>query len=183
MENRNPKMTFEEKREIFNDIILYGKDILNSEVFRGTLSQTHHLRGTVFEHTINVCVVSLRLCYQLTERGIPVNKRDLIRAALCHDLGMVDRDTKYKDRIDSWRSHPKESAQIARRIFPDLSAEAEDMILSHMWPVAGQPPRTNEGMLLCMADKYASMAEWKNWLSESKYAARILEQLDGLRRV
>ena len=163
---------------ICNDILRYGKDILKSEVFKQAVSETHHLKGTVFDHTVNVCVVSLRLAHQLKSRGIEINEKDLVRAALCHDLGLVSRDSKYKGRIDSWRSHPQESARIARELIPDLSPEAEEMILSHMWPIAGPAPSSNEGMLLTMADKYSSMAEWKNWLTESGFTRRILDQLD-----
>ena len=164
--------------EICAEIIQYGKDILNSEVFRQAASETHHLKGTVMDHTINVCVVSLKLSRQLTNQGVKIRKKDLVHAALCHDLGMVSRDSKYNGRIDSWRSHPEESAKIAREIVPDLSEEAEKMILSHMWPVAGPLPVSQEAMLLCVADKYASMADWTSWLTRHKYAARIKEQLN-----
>ena len=171
------------EHDICSDILYYGKDILTSDIFREAVSETHHLHGTVFEHTINVCVISVRLAYQLIDRDISVNKKDLIQAALCHDLGLVDRERKYKNRINSWKNHPKESAQIARELIPDLSMEAEEMILSHMWPVAGPPPHTNEGMLLCMADKYATMAEWKSWLTDSKYASHIRDLLEGNSRM
>ena len=179
MEKPNLKNELEEN-DIIRDILEYGRDILSSEVFRQAAYETHHLHGNVSDHTINVCVVSLRLSNQLISRGISVCKKDLVQAALCHDLGMISRESKYKDRIDAWKSHPKESARIARELIPDLSAKAEEMILSHMWPVAGSPPRSNEGMLLCMADKYASMADWKSWLTKSKFAGRIKDGLgDG----
>ena len=167
--------------DICIDILTYGRDILTTDIFHEAISETHHLHGTVFEHTINVCVICMRLCYQLLDRNITVNKKDLVQAALCHDLGMVGRNSKYKNRRSSWKNHPKESAEIARELVPDLSKEAEEMILSHMWPLAGLPPHTNEGMLLCMADKYATMSEWKNWLKDSKYAMRIREQIEGMK--
>ena len=163
---------------ICSDILRYGKDILKSDVFRQAAGQKHHHYGTVLEHTINVCVVSLRLACQLENRGIAVCKKDLVHAGLCHDLGLVDRDNKYKTRIEAWKNHPQESAKIARELVPDMTPEAEDMILSHMWPIAGPPPGNNEGMLLCMADKYSSMSEWKKWLTDYGFAARILGQLD-----
>ena len=159
-------------------ILRYGREILNSDVFRQSASQTHHLHGTVFDHTINVCIVSVWLCRQLTNQGVRVNEKDLIQAALCHDMGMISRDTKYKGRRDSWKNHPKESARNARELIPDLSLDAKEMILSHMWPVTGPPPRSNEGMILCMADKYASMADWKTWLTKHRFASRIKEQLE-----
>jgi hypothetical protein len=33
-------------------------------------------------------------------------------------------------------------------------------------------------MLLCIADKYASMADWKSWLTKHRFASRIKEELD-----
>ena len=167
-----------EEKEILSDILLYGKDILRSEYFRRAADETHHLHGTVSDHTINVCVVGLRLANQLRNREGQVNKKDLVQAALCHDLGMVSRDSKYQDRIDAWRSHPAESARIAKEIVPDLSPKAEAMIRSHMWPVAGPPPSSSEAMLLCMADKYASMADWRSWLTRKKFAMQIKEKLE-----
>ena len=166
------------ENNICSSIVQYGRDILDSDVFRKAASETHHLHGNVFRHTINVCVLALRLCYQLEQRGIPVSEKDLIQAALCHDLGMINRDAKYKDRIDSWKCHPKESVRIAKELVPDLSENAQEMILSHMWPVAGSPPSSNEAMLLCIADKYASMEEWKTWLKDCNFVSRIKEYLE-----
>ncbi len=167
-----------EENEICGAIIKYGKDVLNSSVFRQAASQAHHVHGTVLDHTLNVCVVSLRLCRQLKNRGIKVNEKDLVQAALCHDLGMVGRDSKYKDNLNSWEAHPAESARIARSLIPDLSEEAEEIIRSHMWPLAGSLPASNEGMLLCIADKYASMADWKSWVTRHRFAPRIKKRLE-----
>ena len=167
-----------EANEICNTILKYGREIMDSDVFREAASQTHHLHGTVLDHTINVCVVSIWLCRQLEKRGVRVDEKDLVRAALCHDLGMVGRESKYRGRLHSWRGHPEESAKIAREIVPDLSRGAEEMILSHMWPLAGSAPRSNEAMLLCIADKYASMADWSSWLTKQKFASRIKKLLE-----
>ena len=166
------------ENDIINDILLYGKDILNSEAFRKAASEKHHVHGTVYDHTINVCVVSLQLARQLTNRGVEVRKKDLVQAALCHDLGMISRDSKYEDQLDTWRRHPQESARTARMLVPDLSPEAEEMILSHMWPVGGPLPASKEAILLSMADKYASMADWQSWLTNKKFAKQIKDRLE-----
>ena len=164
--------------EICSVILQYGKDILNSEQFRQAASEKHHLRGTVLDHTINVCVVSVWLCQKLKKRGVEVNEKDLVQAALCHDLGMIGRESLYRGRAHSWGAHPGESARIARELVPDLSEEAEQMIRNHMWPVAGSPPRSVEEKLLCVADKYASMADWQSYLTRHKFASRVKEQLE-----
>ena len=47
-----------------------------------------------------------------------------------------------------------------------------------MWPLAGSAPRSNAAMLLCIADKYASMADWSSWLTKQKFASRIKKLLE-----
>ena len=173
------EINLKEMTSIENTILKYGKEILKSDIFRQSASERHHIHGQVLDHTISVCVVSLWLARQLKSRGVDVCEKDLVQAALCHDLGMVGRDSKYKDTLDSWKDHPMESVRIARELIPDMSRQTEEMILSHMWPVAGACPGSNEAMLLCIADKYASMSEWKTWLTNNKYTARVKELLDN----
>ena len=159
--------------EICSIILKYGSDVLKSEVFRKAVTQTHHVYGTVFDHTINVCIVSIRLCRQLKSRGIRVNEKDLIQAALCHDLGMVGRENKYKNALETCKRHPIDSAEIAKEIVPDLSPNAEQMIRSHMWPLSSIAPQSREGRLLCKADKFASMADWQYVISNGHYEEQI----------
>ena len=175
----NQKKSSEES-SILSDILLYGSEILNSDVFREAAREKHHFHGTVADHAINVCVVSLRLANQLISQGTSVCKKDLVRAALCHDLGLVSRRSKYEDSLEAWKKHPGDSAKIAKELLPDLSPEAEKMILSHMWPVGGPVPSSNEGLLLCMADKYGSMADWKTWMTRKRFAQRIKEKLEAV---
>lgn len=165
--------------EVADTILRYGADILKSDVFRKAADETHHLHGTVLDHTINVCVASLKLSRFFKKRGVKVNERDLIRAALCHDLGMVGREEKYRHRVDSWGKHPKESVRIARSLLPDLSEKEEEMIRNHMWPAGGSLPGSNEAKILSLADKYASMADWQSWITKRRYAARIKERLEA----
>ena len=119
-----------EEEAICQDIIQYGKEILTSDVFRQTACQTHHLQSTVMEHTMNVCIIAVKLCREKMRKGAQLNEKDLIQAALCHDLGMIGREKKYRHVVDTWMSHPAESAKIARKIVPDLSPDAEQMILT-----------------------------------------------------
>ena len=172
----NQKKIAEEKA-ISREILRYGKDILHSDIFRQAAGETHHLHGSVADHTVNVCIVSVRLCRFLKRRRIRVCEKDVIQAALCHDLGMIGRSSKYRDRRDSWRSHPKESIRAAHDLIPDMQDSVEEMILSHMWPVNGPRPRSREGMLLGTADKLASMADWISWLTKRPFAPEIKKEL------
>lgn len=171
------QMRTSEENTICSEIFRYGEDILHSDTFRQAAGETHHLHGTVADHTLNVCILSVRFCHILKHRQIRINEKDVIQAALCHDLGMVGRGSKYSGRKDSWQSHAEESVRIAHALIPDLHDSVEDMILSHMWPVSGPRPRSREGRLLNTADKIASMTDWIFWLARRPYAVRIKEEL------
>ena len=169
-----------EEEEICNDIIRYGKNILTSEIFRKTASQPHHVQSTVWDHTMNVCIIAVKLCREQMRKGVTLNEKDLVQAALCHDLGMVGREEKYKHVFDTWLRHPEKKKKIAKEIVPDLSPNAEMMIRCHMWPLSSLSPQSREGRLLCRADKYASMADWQFMIRKGRYADRIKKHFDEL---
>ena len=149
-----------------NEIRRYGAPILKSEAFRRAASETHHLHGAVSEHTLAVCSASVRIARLLKKVGIRVNEKDLVEASLCHDLGMIGRDEKYESRTAAWKGHPAESVKAAKELVPDLSKNAESLILSHMWPVSGPPPCSREAVILNIADKAGSLADWGRFLKE-----------------
>ena len=162
-----------EEAAICRDIVKYGKEILLSDIFRKTAVQRHHVQSTVMEHTMNVCIIAVKLCRDQMRKGVLLNEKDLVQAALCHDLGMVGRENKYKNALETCKRHPIDSAEIAKEIVPDLSPNAEQMILSHMWPLSTLAPQSREGRLLCRADKYASMADWQYVISNGHYEDKI----------
>ena len=162
-----------EEAAICRDIVKYGKEILLSDIFRKTAVQRHHVQSTVMEHTMNVCIIAVKLCRDQMRKGVLLNEKDLVQAALCHDLGMVGRENKYKNALETCKRHPIDSAEIAKEIVPDLSPNAEQMILSHMWPLSTLAPQSREGRLLCRADKYASMADWQYVISNGHYEEQI----------
>ena len=162
-----------EEAAICRDIIRYGKEILLSDIFRKTAVQRHHVQSTVMEHTMNVCIIAVKLCRDQMRKGVLLNEKDLVQAALCHDLGMVGRENKYKNALETCKRHPIDSAEIAKEIVPDLSPNAEQMIRSHMWPLSSIAPQSREGRLLCKADKFASMADWQYVISNGHYEEQI----------
>ena len=139
--------------------------------------EPHHLRGTVSEHTLNVCIIATRLCRLLKQNGLTVNEKDVVQAALCHDLGMLGRDEHYRNRTDSWKQHPEISVDVARDLVPDLSQNAEEMISTHMWPVSGPPPHSKEAAILNIADKCASAADWIYFITGKQIGANIRKDL------
>ena len=148
-----------EEAAICRDIVKYGKEILLSDIFRKTAVQRHHVQSTVMEHTMNVCIIAVKLCRDQMRKGVLLNEKDLVQAALCHDLGMVGRENKYKNALETCKRHPIDSAEIAKDIVPDLSPNAEQMILSHMWPLSTLAPQ--------------SRADWQYVISNGHYEEKI----------
>lgn len=155
------------KRTFWEEIRSHGDPILQSEAFHRATMETHHIHGTVSDHTLTVCAVSVRMARLLKKAGLSVNEKDLINASLCHDLGMIGREEKFKSRKIAWKAHPEESIKVAKELVPDLSPNAEDMIRTHMWPVSGPHPHSREARILNIADKIASVADWKNYFTSS----------------
>jgi len=136
-----------------------GEKIFHSRYFEEARTQRHHKRTTVAAHTMGVAATSLKLYYLCRALHINVNKEDLIRASLCHDLGIVGRDRKFSDNIECCHQHPIDSVAAAKEIFPDLDERTEDAIRHHMWPCTLVPPHHIEGVIVTIADKYCAMAE------------------------
>ena len=170
----------QKNNEISRDIVNHGGTILASQEFQQAFDETHHVKGSVSDHSMTVCILVARICWLLRKNGIDVNYKALIQAALCHDLGMLSRDDLYHKRTDSWRDHPEYSVNIARELVPDLSRDAEDAIASHMWPVSGDYPRTKQDVILNVADKVATVADWVFFLTGKQIGSDIRENVDRL---
>ena len=116
----------EDVRKIIEHIAKDGRsDIQKSHIQHGTT--------TVFDHSVNVAITSLRLSEKLNAAGIRVNRRELIRGALLHDYFLYDWHEK--DRSHSWHGfrHPATALKNARNDF-ELTRVEEDIISRHMFP-------------------------------------------------
>lgn len=148
------------KARIASDIELYGGDILASEEIKEAYDQTHHLWSTVGEHTLRVTATSVMICYALKKLNIKVNIPVVVVGALCHDLGILGRDSKFESNRECSHEHPKESVKVAKELVPDLSDKSVDIIERHMWPAGGsQAPNSLEGMIVSSADKYSAVKD------------------------
>ena len=72
---------------------------------------------------------------------------------------VVNSQTKtyFVDKLQAYDSLIDEKEQKLNEI-------EKDMILHHMWPVTIIPPKTKEGFLLTLIDKYCAMIEIKKGL-------------------
>ena len=115
-----------------------------------------HGRVTTYAHCRRVA----RTCYILNQRlRLGADRRALVRAAMLHDFYLYDwheRDASHK-----WHGfrHADAAVRNARRYFSVGDVERE-AISCHMWPLnLSRLPRRREAWILCLADKYCSLAE------------------------
>lgn len=148
------------KKRYKNDIERYGGEILQSQELHNAYSQTHHTWSTVGEHTLRVAAASLAICYALRKIHIGTDTSAVVKAALCHDLGILGRHEKYKSKRECSRQHPVDSVEIARRLVEDLPEKSADIIERHMWPAGhSKAPNSLEGVIVSVPDKYAAVKD------------------------
>ena len=82
-------------------------------------------------------------------------------AGMLHDLFLYDWHTHAKRTGDHFHgmTHPKRALMNAEKFF-DLNSIERDIIINHMWPVTlFSVPRTKEGWITTLADKYCGSFE------------------------
>ena len=143
----------------FDTITEYGGNILQSPEFHAIMKQKHHFVSTAGIHSIRVAYFCLLLASILGFFGLTLNRRTLVRVALCHDLGMAGRKERYHTGHDCCFLHPVNSEVIARKLLPDITYKETDAILMHMFPLSTSHPHSREGWVLTIADKMAAMTD------------------------
>ncbi len=152
-------MKDKDKQKIDHRIRDYGGDIIESDEFRRMMSQSHHLKTSVGKHSVSTAQMGLAICDFLKRTGIEVDEEKVVRISLLHDVGMLDRNRRYRNNYECGKMHPTNSAKEAKQIWPDIDPESQAAIKSHMWPLSRTMPHTKEGAVLCMADKLASLKD------------------------
>ena len=148
-------MTIMREKE-FNLII---NDLINNETVLEMKKYYQHGSTSCFEHCYNVACV----CYKMAKK-LRLDYVSATRGAMLHDLFLYDWRTPKKDRVNKKMhafTHGKIALNNATKLFK-LNDTEKDMILRHMWPVTLKMPKTKEGFLLTLADKYCAIIETKN---------------------
>ena len=157
MPNKTKK---EIKKEAIQDAIFSeGADILNSERFKKAESVQHHKKYHVRGHSLRTAGSALRICDWLNHHGVKVDRRDVIRAGLLHDIGMTEDQVHDSASYRKAYSHPKEGARIAAEEYGANEIQ-QNAIQRHMWPVCVIPPKHVAGWVVILADKTSSHKEF-----------------------
>lgn len=114
----------------------------------------HHPGASCYEHSVFVSYVAFRLA-----RRWGLDFRAAARGGLLHDLYLYDARDHRNYEGNQCFAHPKAALKNARALCGSLSPKEENIIISHMWPLARRRPRYGEAYVVNLADKFCATAE------------------------
>nr|WP_294682848.1 HD domain-containing protein [uncultured Anaerotignum sp.] len=135
------------------------RETLRELNLRGRLQEEkrakQHGKTSVYQHSIRVAYFSLWLAGRLPLR---TDRRALVRGALLHDYFLYDWHEKGGGhRLHGFR-HGRTAAKNASRDY-GLSGLERGIIARHMFPLTVLPPKSKEGWVVCLADKWCAAEE------------------------
>ncbi|MCM1131486.1 MAG: HD domain-containing protein [Roseburia sp.] len=147
------KLPKEEQSFFFQTIkeIIYTNDFLKLKQYR------HHGNISTYTHVIKVAYMSFRYAVKHYKK---INKKELIRAALLHDLYFYDWHDKNNGVHLHGLFHPKKAVINAKSLYHITKREQRHMA-HHMFPLTLIPPTTKEGWIICIFDKIAARSDYK----------------------
>lgn len=116
----------------------------------------HHGDSSCYQHCLNVAYHNYQVC-----RFLRLDARSAARGGMLHDLFLYDWHTHAKETGNHFHglTHPRTAHDNAEKLF-ELNHIEKDVILSHMWPVTIlRFPRTIEGVIITITDKYCGAFE------------------------
>lgn len=137
------------------------KDLLENETVQQMKNYFQHCDTSCYEHCYKVSYFCYLICKKLNWDYCSV-----ARGAMLHDLFLYDWRVSRKLRQYKGLHafiHGKISCQNACNLFI-LNESEKDMIIKHMWPLTPALPKTKEGYVLTIVDKYCALLEIKKGL-------------------
>ena len=144
-------MTYWDKTN-WNCYLEQVEDLLETPAVRAMQGIRHHPGVSCYEHSVFVSYTAFRLA-----RKWRLDYRAAARAGLLHDLYLYDPRS-----LRSYRqcfAHPAAALRNAVKLCGGLSSKEENILLSHMWPMARRRPRCREALTVNLADKLCATAE------------------------
>ena len=131
-------------------------DITAVEEYQRLKEFTHHRSTTRYQHCLNVAWYTFIWC-----KAAGLNYKSAARGAMLHDFYLYDsNDELFKQSgLIHNLHHPRVALENAKKLF-EVDEIMEDCILYHMFPVGEGKPKTQEGYVVTVADKYCASLEW-----------------------
>lgn len=137
------------------------KDLLEDKTVLKMKNYFQHCNTSCYEHCYKVSYFSYLICKKFNW-----DYRSVARGAMLHDLFLYDWRVPKKFREEKGLhafTHGRISCQNASKLF-DLNEKEKDMITKHMWPLTVVPPKSKEGYILTIVDKYCALLEIRKGL-------------------
>lgn len=130
------------------------RDLLDSPEVQSMRSIRHHPGMSCYDHSVFVSYVAFRLA-----RRWKLDYRTAARAGLLHDLYLYDPRQPGSHQGNQCFAHPKAALSNAWALCGSLTPKEENIIISHMWPLARKMPRYRESLVVNLADKTCATLE------------------------
>ena len=131
----------------------YVGELLAKPEVQKLANYTQHHFSTRLQHVITVSYLSYRLAKKFN-----LNAKATARAGILHDLFYYDwRVTKFDRGTHAW-IHPRIAVRNAEKL-TTLSPLEKDIIIHHMFGATICPPKSLEGLIVSLVDKYSATQE------------------------
>jgi len=130
-------------------------DLLDTPQVRSMQQWHHHWSTTTYEHSLSVSYVAFRLA-----RKWHRDYRMAARMGLLHDLYLYDSHDRTAHPGSQCFDHPRAAVRNARALLSGLSPKEENIIASHMWPLATTMPHSAEAIIVSLADKLCATLDY-----------------------
>ena len=138
-------------KKIYYDIY---SEFYNVNKYRELKSMVHHGSNRL-NHINRVSKMSFYL-----SKALKLDYVSCTRGAMLHDFFTVEDlsrdDIKYRKFL---REHPRIALDNSKKYF-EVNEIEEDIILTHMFPVAKGKPKYAESKVVCISDKLVSLYEF-----------------------
>ena len=142
----------------------YVGELLAKPEVQKLANYTQHHFSTRLQHVITVSYLSYRLAKKFN-----LNAKATARAGILHDLFYYDwRVTKFDRGTHAW-IHPRIAVRNAEKL-TTLSPLEKDIIIHHMFGATICPPKSLEGLIVSMVDKYSATQE---------YSEHLIQEFEG----
>ncbi|HBT18636.1 MAG TPA: HD family phosphohydrolase [Clostridiaceae bacterium] len=130
--------------------------LLKKEVLIEMKKYIQHGDTTTYDHVLAVARAAFKLSKKLP---FGVSEMSLLKGALLHDFYLYDwhEQDPQRKRFHGLHHHRTAHKNACRHFH--LTPLEEDIILRHMWPLTLKMPRSREGWLVCVADKWVSLED------------------------
>lgn len=166
--------TYKLKQENSDGFFDLVNEIYFSPEVQSLKQYEQHLDIDRLQHITAVAYLAYKIC-----KHFSWDYKAAARGAVMHDLFYYDwRDgeTGKWHKLHGYK-HPKYASLNAKELYPNITKKELEIITHHMWPLTIIPPKSKEGFVVSMSDKYCATRELFYSLSKS-YKERFLKDIE-----